>query len=90
MKNQNNNNSYYNRNPKSLAGGGQFLFKILVDGWDSKWGYPPRFGRVWADSEYWAVYEAYDVLKFPVNDTFKPKPVRIMSREELQNEKRTS
>lgn len=63
---------------RSLVGGGRYQFKIEVTGWNfKKWGPPPYFGRVWADDEYWAVYEAYDRLNFPVNATFKPKPVRI-------------
>lgn len=67
---------------RSLTGGGKYLFRIDVEGWNvKKWGPPPYFGRVWADNEYWASYEAYDRLKFPYNATFKPKPVKIKLEE---------
>lgn len=81
MTSQNNHQTRTNR-PKmvgrTLIGGGKYQFKIDVSGWNfKKWGPPPYFGKVWADDEYWAVYEAYDRLGFPPNATFKPKPVRI-------------
>lgn len=70
--------TFVKKAPRSLVGGGKHLFRIDVTGWNfRKWGPPPYFGKVWADDEYWAVYEAYDKLKFPPNSTFKPKPVRI-------------
>lgn len=66
------------KTPRSLVGGGKFQYRIEVTGWNfKKWGPAPYFGKVWADNEYWAVYEAYDRLNFPPNATFKPKPVKL-------------
>ena len=54
---------------------GSTLFLIYPDYWKKSWGEKPLLGTVYADSEYWAKYAAYDKKLLPYNATFGPNAV---------------
>lgn len=65
---------------RSFYGRGEFRYAIYPDYWKSSWGKKPLLGFVWADSEFYAVREAYNRGLLTPNFTIEPRAVKMTPR----------
>lgn len=53
--------------------GYRYVYEVYPSYWKDSWGEKPLLGYVRADSEFHAVYAAYDKGLLPLNFTFEPE-----------------
>jgi hypothetical protein len=62
---------------RSFYGTGAFKWAVYPDYWKASWGEKPLLGHVYADSEFYAIREAYNRGLLTQNYTIEPAVVNI-------------